>query len=122
MRVRISKKVAQLYAKQRRHRRFALRVPVRVTFSQQGILQKIATISRNVSVGGLLLETVDPIPLRASVSLKMNLHSLSGRAILLAAEGRVVRVESSARDATFAIAIECKRPITEMTNRFSIAC
>lgn len=117
-----SKKVAQLYAKQRRHRRFTLQVPVRVTFSYQGILQNIATISRNVSVGGLLLEAVDPIPLRASVSLKMNLPSLSGRAILLAAEGRVVRVESSAPDATFAIAIECKRPITEMTDRFSMAC
>jgi len=122
VRVHGSTNIAQLYAKQRRHRRFALRVPVRVTFSREGVLQKIETISRNVSVGGLLLETVDPIPVRTSITLKMDLRSLSGRAISLAAEGRVVRVESSSPDATFAIAVECKRPISEMTDRFSVAC
>jgi len=117
-----SKNIAQLYAKQRKHRRFVLRLPVRVAFSREGVLKKIATITRNVSVGGLLLESADPVPLRTSITLKMDLRSLSGRTISLAAEGRVVRVESSSPHATFAIAVECKRPISEMTDRFSVAC
>ena len=117
-----SKNIAQLYAKQRKHRRFVLRLPVRVAFSREGVLKKIATITRNVSVGGLLLESADPVPLRTSITLKMDLRSLSGRTISLVAEGRVVRVESSSPHAIFAIAVECKRPISEMTDRFSVAC
>ena len=116
------KKLAQLYARQRRYRRFALRVPVRLTFSCEGILQNVETLSRNVSVGGLLLETVDAIPLRTPVTLRMDLRSLSGRPISLVAEGKVVRVESSALDTTFAIAVECNHSITEMTDPLSLAC
>ena len=117
-----SKKIAQLHARQRRYRRFDLHLPVRVGFSVDGTLQEVGTITKNVSVGGLLLETVDPIPLRTSVSLKVDLRSSSGRPISLAAEGRVVRVELSASDLPYAIAVECKRPITEMTDHFSVAC
>jgi hypothetical protein len=103
------------HRKERRHRRFDLQFPVSLNFWSGGAICELAGLSRNVSIGGLLLKVNDPVPVRTQVSLTMAVHDPRlRRPIQLLSEGAVVRVERLESGAGFAIAIECKRPITEI--------
>jgi hypothetical protein len=103
------------HRKERRHRRFDLQLPVSLNFSSGGAVRELAGISRNVSIGGLLLKVSDPVPVRTRVSLKMAVDDPRlRRPIQLLGKGAVVRVERLESGAGFAIAIQCKRPITEI--------
>jgi hypothetical protein len=103
------------HRKERRHRRFDLQFPLSLNFSSGGAVRELAGLSSNVSIGGLLLKVNDPVPIRTEVSLRMAVrdHRLR-RPVQLMGKGAVVRVERLGSDAGFAIAIECKRPITEI--------
>ncbi len=95
--------------KQRRHRRFDLHFQVCLSFPSEGKLHKLMAISKNVSIGGLLLKVSDQVPLRTPVSWTMDARgSWSRRPVRLRGEGEVVRVEHLGSGAGFAIAIECK--------------
>jgi c-di-GMP-binding flagellar brake protein YcgR len=99
----------------RKYRRFDLRLPVSLSFPSKGTFHELRATSENVSLGGLLLRAADEVPLRTQVSLTLNVVGpLSRRPVLLSAQGEVVRVESLGTDGGFAIAVECKQPITEM--------
>jgi hypothetical protein len=101
--------------KERRHRRFDLQFPVSLNFSSGGAVRELAGISSNVSIGGLLLKVNDPVPVRTRVSLTMAVEDpWRRRPIQLLGKGAVVRVERLGSGAGFALAIECKRPITEV--------
>jgi PilZ domain-containing protein len=103
------------HRKERRHRRFDLQFPVSLNFSSDGAIRELAGFSRNISIGGLLLKVDDPVRVRTQVSLTMAVHDPRlRRPVQLLAEGTVVRVERLESAAGFAIAIECKRPITEI--------
>lgn len=103
--------------KQRRHRRFDLEFPVALSFPSGGAVREVAGISRNISIGGLLLRVNDPVPIRTRVSLTMALEDPRLRhPIRLLGKGKVVRVERLESGSGFAVAIECKRPITEIEN------
>jgi hypothetical protein len=103
------------HQRERRHRRFDLQFPVSLNFSSGGTVHEIAGLSSNVSLGGLLLKVDDPLPVRTQVNLKMSVHdSRLRRPVQLLGKGAVVRVEQLESGAGFAIAIECKRPITEI--------
>jgi hypothetical protein len=107
---------------ERRYRRFSLQFPVEVSFSSAGLLHNLRAVSRNVSVGGLLLKSEDQIPAHTPIKLTMNVAGFaSGHAVRLLGEGEVVRTESLGPDAGFAIAIECYRPIREMRDDLSAA-
>ncbi|HZQ66934.1 MAG TPA: PilZ domain-containing protein [Terriglobales bacterium] len=100
------------YPRERRHQRFNLRVPVKVKSS--GLAPDFQATTRNVSVGGLLLEAPCPLPLDGSLQFSMSLAAARMfRPIELAGEGKVVRVEGQNSSGLYAIAIECARPITE---------
>jgi len=102
---------------ERRYRRFNLRYPVHVTFHAGSSSAELDGVSRNVSVGGMLLETAAMIPQHSPVSFFMTVQG--GRIahpIELVGEGEVVRVEASGAGAGFAVAIECKRPIAQIEN------
>lgn len=107
------------YSKERRYRRFDLRFPVSLSYPLAGVVRELETVSKNVSVGGLLVTANDQLPLRTAVNLTMNvvgprfLHP-----IRLSGEGEVVRVESLGPGAGYAIAVECKQPIKEMEDQF----
>lgn len=98
---------------QRKHRRFSLQYPVRLKVHSAELMVELDAVSRNISIGGLLLETSCMIPQHTPVSFVMTVRSDQvPRPIQFAGEGKVVRVDAEAAEEVFAIAVECKRPIT----------
>jgi hypothetical protein len=57
------------YPRQRRYRRFDLEFPVHLSFPSAGTACELHTVSRNVSIGGLLLKANNPLPTQTQVSL-----------------------------------------------------
>lgn len=113
-----TKGLATHYPIERKYRRFDLQFPVSLNFPLGGVTRELGAVSKNVSLGGLLVETYDQVPLHTRVHLTMNVVGLSsGRPVQLRGEGEIVRVEPLGPSAGFAIAVECKRPIIEMKDR-----
>lgn len=105
------------YSQQRRFRRFNLRYPVRVKFHVGTAVAELDAVSNNVCIGGLLLETARRIPPHSLVSFVMTVQGGPViRPIQLTGEGEVVRVEPRTSAAGFAVAVECKRPVTQITD------
>jgi hypothetical protein len=105
------------YQRERKYRRFDLQFPVHLSFPSSGTVHQLDAISRNVSIGGLLLRANDSLPPHTQVSLTIDVQDPRlRRSFRLLAEGEVVRVERLEPGAEFAIAIECKHPVTEMEN------
>jgi|SRR5579862_2075082 hypothetical protein len=103
------------YSPARKHRRFDLQLPVSLSFAADGVPHALAAVSKNVSVGGVLIEAGDQVPVRTQVSLTMNVVGPSSRRpVVLLGEGEVVRVESMGPGAGYAIAVQCRQPITEI--------
>lgn len=105
------------YSPERRHRRFnlcypvVLRLPPGDPVSALGDLQ---TMSRNVSIGGLLVDCPVSISAKSQVSFTIVVQRAdAARPILLESEGKVVRVEPQP-SGSFAVAIEYSRPLTQM--------
>lgn len=100
---------------ERKHRRFTLRYPVRLKVHSADLLVEFEAVSRNISIGGMLLQTSFPIPRHTPVSFIVTVESSGlGRPIQFAGEGKVVRVEPEAAEELFAIAVECTQPITQV--------
>jgi PilZ domain len=97
---------------QRKHRRFAVSYPVKVKWRLENSVSELQAVTKNVSVGGLLLETASPVPQDCPVDFIMTLHGGHvTRPIPVIGEGQVVRVEPHGPGAGFAVAIKCKREI-----------
>lgn len=102
------------HSPERKHRRFALQLPVSVKFTAGTNTQELPALSRNVSIGGMLLEATAAIPQDCPVSFTLTVNKQRAvRPIQLAGQGKVVRVESP-ESGKFTIAVECDRPITEL--------
>jgi hypothetical protein len=98
----------------RKHRRFNVRYPAHLKVSSEPV-SKVDTVSRNVSVGGLLLEAPSPIPQFSSVSFVLILRSRQfDLPIELAGKGEVVRVEPIGPEAGFGIAVKCMGPMRKL--------
>jgi PilZ domain len=105
---------APAHSPERKHRRFPLQFPVSVKFTTGTDVQEFPAISRNLSIGGMLLESTSAIPQDCTINFTLTVKKERAvRPIVLAGEGRVVRVESLA-DGKFTIAVECSRPISEL--------
>jgi hypothetical protein len=105
------------YPIERKHRRFPLRYPVRLEFSSGRAHSEIEATSRNVSIGGLLLDVPSLVPEHCPVTFTMTVQGgLVVRPIELVGEGKVVRVEAEESAGGFAVAVECTRPIAEMAD------
>lgn len=86
-----------------------------VKFRSGNIVSELDAVSRNVSLGGVLLETQALIPQHSSVSFLMTVQGgRTVRPIELEGQGRVVRVEARGPENCFAIAVECRNPITQI--------
>ena len=108
--------------KERKYRRFDLQFPVSMSFAVAGAAREVEAVSKNVSIGGLLLKAGDQVPLQTQVSLVLNVVAASsGRMVRLLGEGEVVRVDPMAAGVGFEIAVACKQPISEMEDAFSVA-
>ena len=86
--------------------------PVHVKFHLEDLVSELQAVTKDVSIGGLLIETASPIPQRCPVDFIMKQHGGPvTRPIQVMGEGEVVRVEPHGLDAGFAIAIKCKREL-----------
>jgi hypothetical protein len=98
---------------ERKHRRFDLQYPVRLKVHSADSMVELDAVSRNISIGGLLLETSSLIPQHTPVSFIVTAWSAGVvRPIQFVGEGEVVRVDAEPAEQLFAIAVECTRPIT----------
>ncbi|MBZ5723257.1 MAG: PilZ domain-containing protein [Acidobacteriia bacterium] len=112
--------VRQPYPEQRKHRRFALRYPVQLKFSSGTAVSELQATSRNVSIGGLLLEVPSPVLKHSPVTFTMTVQGGSVvHPVELVGEGKVVRIEPQGSGLGFAIAVECTRPIAQMADYMS---
>jgi PilZ domain len=101
----------------RKYRRFPLRYPVDVKFHIGDSVSEVGAVSKNVSIGGLLLETASPIPQECPVKFIMTIHGGPViRPIQLVGEGIVLRVESYGSGAGFGIAVKCDRPMSQLAH------
>lgn len=99
---------------ERRHRRFKLRYPVHILFQSGNVASEMKAVTRDISTGGLLLECPLPVPEASAISFVIMLSGRRLRPVRLTGEGTVVRVEPGGGKMDFAIAVECKRPITQI--------
>ena len=103
----------------RKYRRFNLRYPAHVKVSSE-LVSEVDTVSRNVSVGGLLLEAPLQIPEFSSVSFVLLLRSRQfDLPVELAGEGEVVRVEPIGPEGGFGIAVKCTSPMRKLESLLS---
>jgi len=108
------------YPRERRYRRFSLQYPVHVSFRVGASLSECDAVTRNVSVGGLLLDAPSQIPADCAVNFTMTLSGgRISRPIRLTGAGRVVRVQPLEQQASYVIALECSRPITQVEKLLS---
>jgi hypothetical protein len=103
------------HPQKRRYRRFSLRYPVNVKFDLGNSVSELRAVSNNISLGGVLLETDSAIPQHCDVRFIVTVrgHHIIGPTQIVG-EGEVVRVEPHSSGAGFAIAVQCKRPISEL--------
>jgi hypothetical protein len=99
---------------ERRYRRFKLRYPVHLLFRSGELISEVDAISRDASIGGLLVESPTPIPQCSLVNFVIRLSGRTHRPVDLMGEGRVVRVEHAKAEPEFVVAIECNNPITQI--------
>jgi hypothetical protein len=99
----------------RTYRRFRLEFPVRLKFRDGSSTTEIDTVSKDISLGGLLVRSALPIPEHTLVSFVLSVHgNRSLRPVYLVGDGEVVRVETTAMDVAFAMAIRCNATVTEL--------
>ncbi|SRR5579885_68357 len=106
--------VARSFRHERRFRRFTLRYPVHLLFQSGDAVCEMDTVSRNVSVGGLLLECPADIPEKSPVSFLITVSGRTLRPVKLAGEGSIVRVQRENRELGWILAVECKTPILQI--------
>jgi hypothetical protein len=99
---------------ERRYRRFKLRYPVHLLFRFGELISEADAVSRDVSIGGLLLECPVHIPQHSAVNFIIRLRARTLRRVELVGEGSVVRVERIESQTQFAVALECQKPITQI--------
>jgi len=99
----------------RRYRRFELAFPVRMKVHCGSTDTEIETVSKNVSLGGLLVRSALPIAPRTPVTFVLSVHGEQAvRPVHLAGDGEVVRVETNEAEASFALAVKCNAPLTQL--------
>lgn len=100
--------------RERRYRRFKLRYPVHVWFHSGETVLEVDTVSRNVSTGGLLLDSPVAMPQQSTVSFMITVTGRTLRPLKLAGEGSVTRVEQRTGEMGFGVAIACTAPISRI--------
>jgi hypothetical protein len=99
--------------RERRNRRFLLDCPVYIKYQAGNVAAEIQAISQNVSIGGFLAKSATMIPEHTPVTFVISMQGeVAVQPIYLSGEGSVVRVEKTTGAAMFAIAVECKVPLT----------
>jgi PilZ domain-containing protein len=103
-------KVSAAKPERRGNPRFALCCPADVKFGSNDIVHEIQAWTKNVSTGGILLESPERITPNSHVEFVINIRR-SFTTLRLKSTGRVVREERLSSGKGFWIAIQCERPI-----------
>ena len=99
----------------RNYRRFELAFPVRLKFRLGSASSEIETVSKNVSLGGLLVRSAHSLPEHTEVTFVLSVHGKQSlRPVHLVGEGRIVRVELDDVDGTFVMAVKCDALVTQL--------
>lgn len=99
----------------RRYRRFELEFPVQMKFQSTSGITELEGVSRNVSLGGLLVRSALSIPEHTAVTFVLSVHSKQAvRPVHLAGQGEIVRVENRDMGGGYAIALRCNVPLTHL--------
>jgi hypothetical protein len=102
---------------ERQFRRFKLTYHVRVNFHSENMLGGVDGITRNIGLGGLLLESDCLIPHLSPVDFTIMISGGTvSRPVILAGVGDVVRVEPCKSKDRYCIAVTCRRPVTLLTD------
>ena len=105
----------------RNHRRFALAFPVRLKYQTESTTAEIETVSKNLSIGGLLVRSASPVPEHTPVSFVLSVHGRqSVRPVHLHGQGQIVRIESVETEGTFVIAVKCEAPVKQLEEYLTI--
>ena len=107
-----------LLTQKRKHRRFSLQYPVCLRLDSDHSIVELEAVSRNISIGGLLLETSSMIPQHTPLSFIVTVRGAQiVHPIQFAGQGKVVRVDEKTTQSCFAIAVECARPIAQINTQ-----
>ena len=99
----------------RKFRRFNLEYVVSLRFPSGDVMAEAGAVTRNISLGGLLLESASVIPYGTPVEFMITLRGgLISRPVKLTGAGQVVRVQPGEAADKFAIAVACSQPITQL--------
>ena len=99
----------------RNYRRFDLKFPVRLKFQTGPDTAEIDGVSKNVSLGGLLVRSACPIPPQTQVTFVLTVHGENGlRPVHLVGEGQVIRTEPEQVQEGFAFAVKCNSPVSDL--------
>ena len=105
---------------ERRYQRFSLCSLVHLKVQLGANLTGFEAMSKNVSVGGLLLHVPSPVPKDSPVTFTMLMQqSPASRTIEIVGEGKVVRVEAEIASSGFEVAVEYSRPLMQIAAYFS---
>ena len=105
----------------RSSRRFELEFPVRLKFQVGSTSSEIETVSKNVSIGGLLVRSAVATPEQIPVTFILTVHGKQAlRPVHLMGDGRIVRVECNEAEGTFVIAVRCNVLMTQLEDYLPI--
>jgi hypothetical protein len=100
------------FHRQRKHVRYELEFPVELRCLIEGSVRELVATSRNISLGGLLVEAGEVLPWNADVEFEMTVRTEPVRpGLRLRGFGHVIRVEPSAAGGGFLLALQCEGPM-----------
>ena len=107
--------------KTRRFRRFNIEYPVMVQYQIGGTNAEVEAVTKNVSIGGILISSAIEIPLHTPVRFKICIRKdKRARCIHLVGEGKIIRVEHAENKGEVAIAVECDVPIAHLEENLTL--
>lgn len=99
----------------RTYRRFKLEFPVRLKFERGRSTEEVEGVSKNLSIGGLLVRSALPVPQHTLVTFVLSVHGYhSLRPVHLTGGGEVVRVEVAEAEGAYMMAVRCGSPVVEL--------
>jgi hypothetical protein len=103
------------FSYERRFRRFELSYFTRIKFSSGGITIEADAVTKNIGLCGLLLESAVTIPFSTPIEFTIIVQGQRiVEPILLTGSGVVVRVKPGDTLGKFAVAVECRQPISQV--------
>lgn len=104
---------------ERKFRRFNLEYLVHLRFPSGDAMAEVDALTKNIGLGGLLVESACLIPDRSPVEFTITVRGVPIlRPVKLTGAGEVVRIEPARGEAGFGIAVKCTTPIGQIDHHW----